>query len=83
MAPQEPGLPIFHDERAHRVYEGTVCEGNEPLAALNPNGQLDLDHGTKSGTHSWTDSSCWLKDLVGKRVRLTVEVIDVEPKEGA
>jgi hypothetical protein len=63
------------DHRTHRVYEGKVTEVREDDAFL------DLDHGfeiTKSGNKSrvWTDSSCWLKDLSGKRVRITIEVLE-------
>lgn len=41
---------------------------------------FDLDHGRRIGlsgrkAHIWTDANCWLHQFIGKRVRLTVEVV--------
>jgi len=61
------------DHRTHRVYEGKVTGPSDD------NDRMDLDHGyddTPTHRHIWTDSSCWLKDLSGKKVRITIEVLE-------
>ena len=50
-------------------FEGVVSED-----------ETDIDEGLRDGTngrrsHYWSDATCWLHTLAGKRVRLTVEVL--------
>jgi hypothetical protein len=64
------------DNRTHRTYVGTVVSGSDKNGPF-----CDIDHGFQVSewghkSHVWTDSSCWLKDLKGKRVRMTIDVLN-------
>lgn len=62
------------DRRIHRVYVGRAYSIHS-LAIPDIPRPIDLDHGVRNGRHIQTDSSCWLKDLEGRVVRITVEVM--------
>lgn len=62
-----------------RVFEGTVSEGDHYNTQLVTVSEL----GSGRFVTEYTKDQIWLEGLDGKRVRITVEVLDEHGKAGA